>query len=80
MPKHTQAEARYRRGDPISHCGICVHYQGHHRCSQVMGDVSPYGVSDAYKFEINPFGGTMAPAEKAAIKRMAADAVDRSGG
>jgi hypothetical protein len=78
--KQTQAEARYRRGDPISHCGVCVNYMGYHRCSKVMGDISPYGVSDDYQFERNPFGKTLAPQEISAIKAMAADASDRSGG
>ena len=78
--KQTQAEANYGRGDPVSHCGICAYYQGHGRCSQVMGSVSPYGVSDIFRAVPNPFGKTLAPAELAAIKRMAMDAADRSGG
>jgi hypothetical protein len=78
--KQTQAEANYGRGDPIDHCGICTYYQGMHRCSQVMGTISPYGISDIYRRENNPFGKTLAPAEVNAIKRMAADASDRSGG
>ena len=45
-----------------------------------MGDVSPYGVSRVFAAEQNPFGRTLAPAELVAIKRMAADASDRSGG
>jgi hypothetical protein len=80
MMKQTQAEANYRRGDPVNHCGICIYYQGHHRCSQVMGIISPYGLSDVYKAENNPFGKTLAPNEITAIKMMAADASDRSGG
>jgi len=78
--KHTQAEANYGRGDPVSHCGICVYYRGSGTCSQVKGRVSPYGVSDIFKAEPNAFGKTLAPAELVAIKRMAADASDRSGG
>lgn len=80
MPRQTQAEAGYRRGDPVAHCGVCVFYLGHHRCSQVMGDITPYGFSDVFKPEVNPFGKTLAPAELRAIKAMAADASDRSAG
>jgi hypothetical protein len=78
--KQTQAEADYGRGDPVNHCGICVHYMGYHRCTKVMGDISPYGLSNMYQAERTPFGRTLVPAELAAIKRMAADAADRSGG
>jgi hypothetical protein len=78
MKKLTQAEAKYGRGNPIDHCGICVYYQGAHRCSRVMGNVSPYGLSNQYKAQINPFGKTMSPGEKIAVKNMAADARDRS--
>jgi hypothetical protein len=78
--KQTQREANYRRGDPVTHCGICVFYQGHHRCSEVMGDISPYATSDIFRAETNPFGKTLQPNEIAAIKTMAADASDRSGG
>lgn len=78
--KQTQAEAMYQRGNPIAHCGVCLYYQGHHRCSRVMGEISPYGISDEFRPERNPFGKTLAPNEIAAIKAMAADASDRSGG
>jgi hypothetical protein len=78
--KQTQREASYGRGDPIDHCGICVFYQGHHRCSKVLGDISPFGISDAYKRDFNQFGKTLVPNEVAAIKAMALDASDRSGG
>jgi hypothetical protein len=78
--RHTQAEANYGRGDPVSHCGICSYYQGMRRCSQVMGTISPYGVSDIFKALPNPFGKTLAPNEIKAIQTMAMDAADRSGG
>jgi hypothetical protein len=80
MKRQTQAEANYGRGDPIDHCGICRYYQGHHRCSQVMGDISPYGISDIYRRDNNPFGKTLVPNEVRAIKAMAIDAADRSAG
>jgi hypothetical protein len=78
--KLTQNEAQYGRGDPINHCGVCTYYQGFHRCSRVMGNVNPFGLSNQYHAEINPFGKTLAPQEIVAIKNMAADAADRSGG
>jgi len=74
-----QADVNYRRGNPIDHCGICKYYQGMHRCARVQGDISPYGISDVYLREKNPFGSTLAPNEVLAVKAMAADAADRSG-
>ena len=73
MPmKQTQAEANYGKGSPVENCGICVFYQGFHRCSQVMGNISPYGISDIYKAEHNPFGKTLTTNEISSIKKMAA--------
>jgi len=80
MAKQTQAEANYGRGDPVSHCGICAYYRGHGACSQVMGRISPYGLSDVFQAEPNPFGKTLTSNERKAIRAMAADAADRSGG
>jgi hypothetical protein len=78
----TQAEANYTHGDPITNCGICSFYQGAitKRCTQVMGDISPFGVSDVFKVAPNPFGSMLSPNEKVAIKAMAVDAKDRSQG
>jgi hypothetical protein len=78
----TQAEANYKSGDPISNCGICSSYQGAvtKRCTQVMGDISPFGVCNVMKVAPNPFGSMLSPNEKQAIKMMAADAQDRSQG
>jgi hypothetical protein len=78
--KVTQAEAGYGRGNPIDHCGICHYYQGSHRCMKVMGNISPFGLSNVYARENNPFGATLAPQEVTAIKAMAADAANRAGG
>jgi hypothetical protein len=78
--KQTQAEVAYQRGNPIAHCGVCVHYMGYNRCTKVMGEISPYGISHLFRPEANPFGKTLAPQEITAIKAMAADASDRSGG
>jgi hypothetical protein len=70
MKRQTQVEANYRKGDPVSNCGICSYYQGHHRCSQVMGDISPYGISDLYRAQFNPFGKSLTAADVAQIKQM----------
>lgn len=78
--KLTQVEGDYGRGDPISHCGICVNYLGRGQCKAVMGKVSPYGLSNQYKYANNPFGKTLSPQEVQAIKAMAADASNRAGG
>jgi hypothetical protein len=73
MPKRiTRAEANYRKGSPVECCGICAFYQGHNRCSQVMGDISPYGLSDVFRAEGNPFGRTITDQEKMQIRAMAA--------
>lgn len=69
--RDTQFEAQYRGGSPVSNCGICMHYQGHHRCNQVMGDISPYGVCQHINVEDNPFGSTMSPQQKQAINQLA---------
>lgn len=74
----SQQQAEYTRGNPINHCGVCQFYLGQHRCAQVSGDISPFGLSRVFKPEQNPFGGTLSPQEIQSIKDMAADAVDRS--
>jgi hypothetical protein len=53
-------------------------YQGKNRCSKVEGDITPFGISDAYKAVKNPFGATLNGNEKNAIRAMAADASDKS--
>lgn len=68
----TQAEVHYRKGSPVGNCGICSYYQGHHRCSQVMGNISPYGISSVYHAEHNPFGKSLTAADVAQIKGMMA--------
>jgi hypothetical protein len=70
--RQTQAEVNYRKGSPVGNCGICAYYQGHHRCSQVMGNISPYGISDVYRAEHNPFGKSLTAADVATIKAMMA--------
>lgn len=73
MPKRvTMAEANYGKGSPVECCGICKYYQGHHRCSQVMGNISPYGLSDVFAADNNPFGRTITDQEKMQIRAMAA--------
>jgi hypothetical protein len=78
--RQMQDQVAYRRGNPINHCGVCANYQGRHYCSQVMGNISPYGLCDSYRADKNPFGSTLSPNEVAAIKNMALDRADRSNG
>jgi hypothetical protein len=66
----TKLEANYRRGDPIDSCATCGFYQGHGRCSQVMGDITPYGFSDVYHRIPNPFGQSLTNQQVAQIKAM----------
>jgi hypothetical protein len=80
VAKQTQPETRYGRGNPIEHCGICRFYRGMHHCAVVMGTVSPFGLCDLFRAEPSPFPKTMTPQEMDAVRRMSADAADRSGG
>ena len=45
--QQSQEEASYRHGNPIKHCGICVHYKGG-SCEVVEGDINPYMVSNEF--------------------------------
>src|SRR5262245_19603834 len=57
--KLTQAEANYRRGSPMKHCGVCMYYEGEDTksCSQVQGPISGFGISDSFKLQRNPCPG-----------------------
>ena len=60
MPKLTQAQANYREGNPQRSCGLCQHFtgsagSGRYQCTKVMGRISPYGYSDSYTRQDNPF-------------------------
>jgi hypothetical protein len=71
MRKLTQKEANYQLGTPVGNCGICKYYQGHHHCSQVMGNnISPYGISSEYVADKNPFGKRLTANDIAQIKEM----------
>lgn len=39
--KISKAEADYSPGKPHAHCGLCVHYDGHHGCEIVAGRIEP---------------------------------------
>ncbi len=45
--QQSQEQASYRNGNPIKHCGICVHYKGG-ACEVVAGDINPYMVSNEF--------------------------------
>ena len=54
--KQSQAEANYREGNPQRSCGLCGHFDSKaHACDVVEGDISPFGFSDSYLRQDNPF-------------------------
>src|SRR6476646_1175881 len=54
--KQTQEQANYREGNPQRSCGLCGHFDSKgHSCDVVEGDISPYGFSDLYLRQDNPF-------------------------
>jgi hypothetical protein len=80
--KVSQQQANYRMGNPQRSCGLCQNFTGSagsdpYQCTKVAGDISPYGFSDEYTRQDNPFiagfqegfddtGETETPAEDAA--------------
>jgi len=54
--KQTQQAANYREGNPQRSCGLCGHFDSKgHSCDVVEGDISPFGFSDLYLRQDNPF-------------------------
>jgi hypothetical protein len=54
--KASQQEANYREGNPQRSCGLCGHFDSKgHSCDVVEGDISPFGYSDLYLRQDNPF-------------------------
>ena len=54
--KQSQQEANYREGNPQRSCGLCGHFDSKgHSCDVVEGDISPFGFSDRYMRQDNPF-------------------------
>ena|SRR5262252_5716929 len=59
--KLSQQEAGYRMGNPLVSCGLCGNFTGSagsnpHQCTEVDGDISPYGYCPArYTRQDNPF-------------------------
>jgi hypothetical protein len=55
-PKQTQEQANYREGNPQRSCGLCGHFDSKgHSCDVVEGDISPFGFSNLYLRQDNPF-------------------------
>lgn len=54
--KVSQDEANYRDGNLTYHCGLCKNFEGaaNGTCTKVIGDISPYGLSDEYDGVQNP--------------------------
>jgi hypothetical protein len=58
--KISQQQANYRMGNPLVNCGLCQNFTGSagtdpYQCTKVAGDISPYGFSDRYVRQDNPF-------------------------
>jgi hypothetical protein len=58
--KVSQQEANYRMGNPMRNCGLCQYFTGSdgedaYQCTRVAGEISPYGFSDQYGRQDNPF-------------------------
>jgi hypothetical protein len=54
--KMSQEEANYREGNPQRSCGLCGHFDSKgHSCDVVEGEISPFGFSDSYLRQDNPF-------------------------
>ena len=54
--KQSQAEANYREGNPQRSCGLCGHFDSKGKsCDVVDGEISPFGYSDLYLRQDNPF-------------------------
>ena len=54
--KQSQQEANYREGNPQRSCGLCGHFDSKaHACDVVDGEISPFGYSDLYLRQDNPF-------------------------
>lgn len=76
--KVSQTDANYRKGSPVEHCGLCQYFEGGDQCSQVEGPISPYGISDIYRSRKNPWGPTLGPQERTAIRNMMNSPPDQS--
>jgi hypothetical protein len=58
--KVSQQEANYRMGNPQRSCGLCQYFTGSdgpgaYACTKVDGEISPFGFSDLYGRQDNPF-------------------------
>lgn len=64
----SQQEANYRRSNGRNCCGLCMHFvkegdQATGFCTEVDGDITPYGLSDRFASVGNPFG-PLPPAQR----------------
>src|SRR5262245_22162184 len=58
--KLSRQEAGYRMGNPMVSCGLCANFTGSagsdpFQCTAVEGEISPFGFSDSYTRQDNPF-------------------------
>jgi hypothetical protein len=63
--KRSKAQVNYRRGYPLRQCGVCMMYwhrnthQMYGGCTDVEGNITPYGLCNLFSQLTNPYGNTM---------------------
>jgi len=62
--KYTQEQVDYRRGYPLRQCSVCDMYRkldagNFGDCTDVQGDITPYGVCQLFARLDNPYGNRM---------------------
>ena len=78
---YSQAQVRYRRGRPLVQCGVCTMYRkggsaSFGRCTDVTGQITPYGLCDIFDQLRNPYGHRATPQHR----RMIEDIYDHAHG
>ena len=76
---YSQAQVRYRRGRPLVNCGVCSMYRkggsaSFGRCTDVTGQITPYGLCDIFARLQNPYGHHMTDAHWRAMESIYDDA------
>jgi hypothetical protein len=77
--KISQQQANYRMGNPRRSCGLCANFTGSagsapYQCTKVEGEISPYGFSDWYARQDNPFiAGVQASFDEGSETKTAAE-------
>lgn len=69
---YNQQQVRYRRGYPLYQCSVCSMYRkggstNFGRCTDVTGQITPYGMCDLIHRLDNPYGNHATRAHQKAI-------------